>query len=287
MSEKQSFGEWVEETRGYFKDNKKKLASAAAPGVDVDAYIDRLFFEISATPDLAGCTKASLWQCLSNSVILGLPIGKTHGFAYAIPRKGIACWQLGYKGQLKLINDSPAVIGAKAEAVRMADTFHYSDGTDPKIVHRPAMQDRGPAIAYWAAVWLTGGKTIINMMTRKEVEQHRDEYCPGHQKNGSAWKTSFDGMALKTVLGRPMKFAPGLSDEARRIVSEEEEETYRSSALPSGATTPASDLDRLADALGGPSTDDLIAGGLLEPNVDEDPAIGALFDKSPEPEVYA
>lgn len=249
-----TFGDRVNELRDYFAENMDKLESMAAPGVDVENYIDRLFQEATKTPKLASCTTGSLWQCLSDSVVLGLPIGATHGYAYAIPRedrdKGVvvANFQTGYQGRLKLVLDSPKVIGAKAEIVYSSDEFDYEDGSHPRLSHKPALRARGEPIGYWAAVWLVGDKALLGYMDRMQVETHRNTYAKGWQRRGSAWQSSFDGMALKTVLGRPLKFAPGLAEEARRVINTEDAFEARDAFQP-GDTAPTDDMDALADEL--------------------------------------
>ena len=100
MSE-QSFSEGVKMLRDYFHENLTRFEDMAAPGVDVPCYIDRLFTQIGKKHKLLNCSRTSLFQCLADSVILGLPIGDIHGYAFAIPRKGQACFQVGYQGKAK------------------------------------------------------------------------------------------------------------------------------------------------------------------------------------------
>jgi recombination protein RecT len=86
------------------------------------------------------------------------------------------------------------------------DEFEYEYGLDDKLVHKPTMEAKGAAIAYYAIAKLKDGGYSFVVMSHKEIEAHRDKYAKS--KNYGPWKDEFEGMAKKTVLRQLIKYLP-------------------------------------------------------------------------------
>ena len=68
------------------------------------------------------------------------------------------------------------------------------------------------------------GEQVWEIWTAAEVDEHRKRYSAGSDRKDSAWQTSWDAMAKKTVLKRPLLDGRiRLSIEDLRIVARETE----------------------------------------------------------------
>ena len=169
---------------------------------------------ISSNPQLADCTPRSLLAALMTSAQLGLEPNTPLGQAYLIPyfngkTKTLDCqFQLGYRGLVDLAYRSGEVITIGAFTVCEHDEFEYELGLEPKLRHKPSLDDRGAPVYYYALFKTKAGGSGMDVMTVAEMKKFRDEYSKAAGKGFSPWDTSFDEMAKKTVLKRCLKYAP-------------------------------------------------------------------------------
>ncbi|HEX5431515.1 MAG TPA: recombinase RecT [Bryobacteraceae bacterium] len=167
----------------------------------------------STTPALWECDVKSIAACIVQSSILGLEPNSVLGESYLIPfrNKGKMTCQLivGYQGLLKLVRNSGELMMVNAQVVHARDDFDFEYGLEPFLRHKKAAgtpADRGPVVAYWAGAVLKGGGKQFVVMSRPEVEAHRDKYSKA--KDFGPWKTEFDEMAKKTCIRKLAKLLP-------------------------------------------------------------------------------
>lgn len=171
---------------------------------------------LSNTPKLMECTRNSFLGALMNAAQLGLEPNTPLGQAYLIPyenrKKGVTeCqFQIGYKGLLDLCYRSGEVASVQAQVVYENDKFEYELGLDPKLVHIPAIENRGAAKFVYAVCKLKNGGYAFEVMSMDDVRRHAEKYSQAY-KSGP-WQTNFEEMAKKTVLKRVLKYAPIRSD---------------------------------------------------------------------------
>jgi recombination protein RecT len=147
------------------------------------------------------------------SAQLGLEIGSALGQSYLVPFKNHGTDEtqliIGFKGWLALIHRGGQVASIDARAVHEADLFDYQYGDESYLRHKPAEGDRGPVTHYYCVAKTKNGGRVFEVMSRAEVEKHRDRYA---KKSAGAitgpWATHFDDMALKTVFKRIFKWLP-------------------------------------------------------------------------------
>lgn len=94
------------------------------------------------------------------------------------------------------------------------DEYEYELGINFKFIHRPNMkEERGEPFIYYAYAELINGGQAFHVMSKIEVLAHAKKFSKtwngtdfsGQAYNGKkgkpgAWDTSFDSMAIKTVL---------------------------------------------------------------------------------------
>lgn len=207
--------------------NMRPQFAAALPDVmSPERFIRLTLTAFSKTPKLYECTSASLLGALLMAAQLGMEPNSPLGQAYLIPyynrdKAAYECqFQLGYKGMINLAYRSGKVTDIAANEVRANDRFDYELGLESKLYHKPALRDRGEVIAYYA-VWHTkdGGHGFA-VMSKEDVEEHRNQFSKASQKGFSPWTTAFDEMAKKTVLKKALKYAPMAADFQRAMMSD-------------------------------------------------------------------
>jgi len=99
------------------------------------------------------------------------------------------------------------------------DEFDYALGLEPKLEHKPAMRDRGEAVAYYAMFRTKDGGYGFQVMSVDEIRKHAQRYSKSY--GSGPWQTNFDEMAKKTVLKRVLKYAPLKSEFVRGLSQDE------------------------------------------------------------------
>ncbi len=109
---------------------------------------------LNTTPKLAECSQMSFLGALMNAAQLGLEPNTPLGQAYLIPyrNKGkLECqFQIGYKGLIDMVYRNENIQTVQAQCVYENDTFEYELGLEPRLVHKPAVRDRGELILVYA-----------------------------------------------------------------------------------------------------------------------------------------
>jgi recombination protein RecT len=175
--------------------------------VNVDRFIRGTLLAVAKDPKLLACSQESLFQAVSQACQLGLDPSGTLGSAYIIPYGSTATLVPGFRGLIDLARRSGQIVSLQAHVVREGDAFDYQLGDDPKIDHRPNLEQDPPGklrFVYAVALLKDGGKQR-EVMSRSEVEAIRKKSRAG--KSGP-WVDHFDEMAKKTVIRRLVKLLP-------------------------------------------------------------------------------
>ena len=160
-----------------------------------------------------------------NAAQLGLEPNTPLGQAYLIPYKNkgtLECqFQIGYKGLIDLAYRNGKMQTIQAQAVYENDYFEYEYGLEPKLVHRPAPEDRGE-IAYFYGYFRTeNGGYGFSVMSKADMDLYAKTYSKAYDSGYSPWKTSYEEMAKKTVIKQALKYAP-IKTEFQRALSADE-----------------------------------------------------------------
>lgn len=200
---------------------KKALPTVITP----ERFTRMALSAISNTPKLQECSQMSFLAALMNAAQLGLEPNTPLGQAYLIPYKNkgkLECqFQIGYKGMIDLIYRNEQVQTIQAQIVYENDQFEYELGLDAKLVHKPALEERGEIKYIYALFKLQNGGFGFEVMNRQEVIAHAERYSQGIHSSYSPWKSNFEEMAKKTAIKRVLKFAPMKADFARAIATDE------------------------------------------------------------------
>ena len=206
--------------KGWIAAYEGEIQQALPNIITIDRFMRIALGAVTKNPKLAECTPASLIGALLQCAQLGLEPNTVLGQAFVLPynnnRKVKGNWvkvmeatfQLGYPGILDLAYRTDKFKYIDARIVRENDLFEYSYGLEKKLIHVPAMSNRGKVIYYYAAYELFNGGTNFDVMSREDAEDHGKKFSPSYSNAKSGWQTNFDAMAKKTVLIQVLKYAP-------------------------------------------------------------------------------
>jgi uncharacterized protein yqaK len=156
---------------------------------------------------LAKAEPSTVIGAAAQAAMLDLPINQSLGFAYIVPYKGAAQFQLGYKGYIQLAQRSGQYVDIGAKTVyegeleyenRLLDKFKFGERTGDKV------------IGYLAYFRLTNGFEKMLFMELDEMIAHAKKYSKSYSEGTEKWGLAeFDVMAEKTVLKRLLsKYGP-------------------------------------------------------------------------------
>jgi recombination protein RecT len=149
-----------------------------------------------SNPSIQGCDITSILSAAKKVAKLNLTIG---GDMDIIPRGKEAKAEPNYKGLITLA--LRAGLFSKANTVFENDEFDLDIGSS-EIKHKPCLRgDRGAAIGYYAVVTFQTGASVVDYMTKEEVQQFKKD----HNLSSPAWSNYFNEMGKKTVLKRLLK----------------------------------------------------------------------------------
>jgi len=110
-----------------------------------------------------------------------VPKGKKFAFrfrwnAYLIPYKNKGTYecqfQIGYKGLIDLAYRNGQMQTIQAQSVYENDYFEYEFGLEPKLVHRPAFEDRGEVTYFYGLFRTVNGGYGFSVMSKVEMDAY-------------------------------------------------------------------------------------------------------------------
>jgi len=226
-----------QDIREMIKSSIKDLGKALPAHLSAERIAQIALTEIRKIPDLALCTPDSFIGALFTLAQVGLePI---HGRAYLLPfnnkRKINGEWKtvkevqaiIGYKGVVDLFYRHEKSLVLSWAVVKKEDVFSYELGSEAKLRHAPAMQNRGATIGFWVMAELKGGGKVFHYMSREDCLEHGKKHSKTWDRNkkmfypNSPWSKDEEPMCLKTVFVQLSKLLP-LSSQLQAAISVDE-----------------------------------------------------------------
>lgn len=173
----------------------EELLGKKAPG-----FISSLLAVVNNNKLLAKANPNTIIAAGAMAASLDLPINQNLGFAYIIPYKDEAQFQMGYKGYIQLamrtgqyqtINAAEVYEGEIIKQNRFTGEYEFGEKTSDKIV------------GYIAYFKLVNGFEKYLYMSIEEMQAHARKFSKNYKGGTDKWGlTDFHSMAIKTVLKR-------------------------------------------------------------------------------------
>ena len=178
----------------------EELLNQSAP-----SFISSILAICNSNKKLQECSPYSILSAAGIAAALKLPINPSLGFAFLVPYKGHATFQIGAKGFIQLAMRSGQYRTLNSGAVREGQIAEIDFETG-EIIRGEKTSDE--IVGYVAYMELINGFKKSLYMTVDELLEHAEKYSQSYAndrrfgKKSSVWSTNFDAMAKKTVLKR-------------------------------------------------------------------------------------
>lgn len=188
--------DWVES-----ENIKQKFQEVLDKGAG--AFVTSILSLVKSTPQLAAADPKTVISAAMTAATLKLPINPNLGFAYIVPYKDTATFQMGYKGyiQLAMRTGQYKTINASVVYEGQIEDVDFVTG---EIIRGKKKSDK--VVGYVAYFELINGFSKMVYMSHEDMMRHAMTYSQAYKydkKNGkksSVWTTNFEAMGLKTVL---------------------------------------------------------------------------------------
>ena len=201
-----------------------------AAGVTAARFSQLCIMEINRNPGLQKCSFESVVRCMMQSAELGLTPGGKLGEAYLVPYGDQCTFIVGYKGLINLARRSGQIASINSQLVCDNDVFEYEQGLNPKLVHKPALGNRGNVIGAYAIAFFRDGQTLpqVEWMDIDQVDAIKNRSKAS--RNGP-WVTDTGQMQRKTVIRRLMNYLPlSPDDQLRAALTADEDDIVEATA---------------------------------------------------------
>lgn len=176
----------------------EELLNSSAP-----SFVSSILTIVRGNTKLQECSPNSILSAAGIAAALKLPINPSLGFAFIVPYKGQATFQLGTKGFVQLAMRSGQYRTLNSGVVREGQIADI-DFITGEIIRGEKISDQ--IVGYVAYMELINGFKKSLYMTVEEMQLHAHKYSQSYAydlrsgRKSSVWTTNFDSMAKKTVL---------------------------------------------------------------------------------------
>lgn len=183
-------------------------------------FITSVLQVVNSNDYLKDADPKTVYNAAATAAILDLPINNNLGFAYIVPYKGQAQFQMGYKGFIQLAQRSGQYKTISATPIYDCQIL----SADPLKGYsfdfsKPC---NGSPIGYAAYFSLLNGFEKTIYMSVDELKKHGKAYSQTFKNGKGLWADNFEAMAMKTVIKLLLsKFAPLSIEMQRAVVSDQ------------------------------------------------------------------
>ena len=185
-------------------------------------FLTSMLSVVGGSDQLQKCAPDSIVKAAMVAALMDLPIDPNLGFAYIVPYKGAATFQMGYKGFVQLAIRTGQYQKINATVIHESQVNSYNPVTD-EFEFDFDCEPSGCKM-FIAYIRMTNGFEKFHMMTEKQANDHGKKYSQSFKKGFGPWKDNFDGMALKTCLKLLLSKYGYLSVEMQTAVKSDQSE---------------------------------------------------------------
>jgi recombination protein RecT len=218
---------------------------------------------------LSKATNESIMTAAMKAAVLNLPIEPSLGYAYIVPYKNQAQFQIGYKGLIQLAQRSGQVTRLNAGEIYESQYKGFNPLTEDLEVDMSAIpKEKEKVVGYFAFMRLANGFEKTVFWTKERVQAHGKKYSQSFSSKYSPWQSDFDAMARKTVLKHMLSTYAPLSTELQEAIVADNEDSTISNKKEMKDVTQDPAAETLDGILGAPNTptegDNVVDGEFTE-----------------------
>ncbi len=215
-------GRGGKELKDFFSSPAVKSKFNELLGKNASSFITSVLQIAISDNTLSKVNPTSLYSAACMAATLNLPINNALGFAYIVPYKGEAQFQLGYKGFIQLAQRSGQFERLVSLPVYECQLVEEDPINGFKFDWKQKPSESEKPIGYYAFFRLINGFTAELYMTTEELQKHGKRYSQSYKNGNGVWADNFDAMALKTVTKLLLsKQAPLSVDMQKAVLSDQ------------------------------------------------------------------
>jgi recombination protein RecT len=249
----------VQEARLQLHQMSEQFSAALPAHIPVERFKRIVMTAIQNNPSLLKLDRKSLWNACIRAAQDGLLPDGREGAIVAYGNS--AQWMPMIAGLRKKVRNSGEIATWDAYVVHENDEFDYILGDDPRIHHKPTLEEPGEVIAAYSIATLKSGEKSREVMSIAAIDKVRQR---SKAKDSGPWKTDYEEMCRKTVARRHSKVLP-MSTDLDDLIRRDDDLYDMKGAADDNKRERPRDLAAKLDALAAPN--------LLAHDIDEDNAI--------------
>ena len=206
------------------EDVKKRFAEVLKD--KAPQYISSIINLVNSDANLINCEPMSIIASCMVAATLDLPIDKNLGYAWIIPYKNRASFQLGYKGYIQL-----ALRSAQYKAINVINVYEgelvsWNPLTEELDINFN-LKKSDAVVGYAGYFQLMNGFRKAVYWTKEKIDKHREKFS----KSDFGWDNDYDAMAQKTVIRNMLSKWGILSVEMQKAYSEDINIEYNDNSI--------------------------------------------------------
>lgn len=184
---------------------RAEIKKALPSHVTVDRFVRITVTAVQKNPDLISLDRVSLYgACMAAAQAGLLPDGRESAI---VPFKGKAQFMPMVEGLMKQVRNSGELANISVQIVCENDEFDYELGDNERMVHKPALKNRGEIVGAYSIATLKNGEKSREWMDIDDLKR-----ISARGAASGPWKTDPGEMCRKTVFRRHYKRLPKSTD---------------------------------------------------------------------------
>lgn len=185
--------------KSLFEGDKVKARFTEMLGRKAEGFITSVLQLVANDKNLAAVDPISVYNAAAVAATLDLPINNSLGFAWIVPYKGKAQFQIGAKGYVQLAQRSGQYSRMNVVEAYENQFTGYNALTEDLEADFNKIPE-GKVVGYCAFFRLINGFEKLVYWNMEKVIAHAQRHSKSYGKDNSTWSTDFNAMAKKTVL---------------------------------------------------------------------------------------
>lgn len=211
-----------------------EFAKSLPAHIPAERFVRTTITALQNNPKIMNCDRQSVLSSCMKAAQDGLVLDGRE--AALVEFSGKAQYMPMVAGIMKLVRNSGQLSSLTAQVVHEKDAFSYNPAIDIAPQHQPDwFGTRGKIIGVYAVAKLKDGSTVVEVMSRDEIEAIRKR---SRASSSGPWVTDWAEMARKTAIRRISKYLPKSTDrddDARIFQAiERDDEDFDFSVEPEG-----------------------------------------------------
>lgn len=161
--------------------------------------IVNLVNSVNSDTNLKKCEPMSVIASCMVAATMDLPVDKNLGYAWVVPYKDKAQFQIGYKGFIQLALRTGQYKAINVVEIREGELISWnplSEEVEIDFTERKSNK----VIGYAGYFKLLNGFEKTVYWSKEDMEAHAKKFSKTYNFKNSVWQTDFDSMAKKTVI---------------------------------------------------------------------------------------